>query len=261
MLIDCNTYIGHWPFRQLRHNTLASRLDQMDKMGVDLAVVSNLNGIFYKNAQAANEELYVAIQAERRFSDRFIPFAVISPVFAGWEDDLDLSIRELGMKGIRLYPKYHRYELDHPECVKLVKMAQDKGLPVAFSLRMVDSRPSSWLDILKEWALKDLLPIIQAVPNAKYLILNVSNSTSLTPEAMEIFRKTDLIMDTSGRNILQLGEMLHLFGKQKFAFGSHAPLLDHYTGLIRVESLREEEANEATKERLRSGNIKRFLDL
>lgn len=261
MLIDCNTYIGHWPFRQLLHNTCASRLEQMEALGVDLAVLSNLNGIFYKDTQAANQELYEAIRAERRFVDRFVPFAVINPVFAGWKDDIETSIGKLGMKGIRLYPKYHRYELDHPACIELVKIARDKNLPVALSLRMVDSRPSSWLDIQKEWALKDVLPIIKAVPDAKFLILNVANNTSLQGQEMEVFKKANLVMDTSGRNIIQLGAMLKSFGKDKFAFGSHAPLLDHYTGLIRVESLMEKEADKATKDLLRSGNIRRLLDL
>ena len=261
MLIDCNTYIGHWPFRQLRHNTCASRLEHMDALGVDIALVSNLNGIFYKDSQAANEELHDAIRTERRFADRFIPFAVINPVFAGWKDDMEKSIGKLGMKGIRLYPKYHRYELDHPECIDLVKIARDKNLPIALSLRMVDSRPSSWLDIQKEWALKDVLPIIKAVPDAKFLILNVANNANLQEQEMEVFRKAELIMDTSGRNIIHLGQMLESFGKEKFAFGSHAPILDYYTGLIRVESLMGNEADDATKSLLRSGNIRRLLDL
>ena len=251
MLIDCNTYIGHWPFRQLQYNTCASRLEHMDALGVDLAVVSNLNGVFYKDSQAANEELYNAIREERRFADRFIPFAVINPFFAGWKDDIEKSIGKFGMKGIRLYPKYHRYELNHPDCIELVKIARDRDLPVALSLRMVDNRPSSWLDIQKEWALKDILPVIKAVPDAKFLILNVANNASLQEKEMEVFRKTNLIMDTSGRNIVQLGEMLKTFGREKFAFGSHAPLLDHYTGLIRVESLSENEANDAAKDLLR----------
>lgn len=261
MLIDCNTYIGHWPFRQLRDNTCATRLEQMDKVQVDLALVSNLNGVFYKNTQAANQELHEAIQSEARFKKRLIPIAVINPAFSGWKDDFETSIGRYRMKGIRLYPKYHKYELDHPDCIKLVKMARDKGVPVSLSLRLVDSRPSSWLDIRDEWALKDVIPIIREVPDAKFLILNVANNANLTTEDLKIFKDANLIMDTSGRNIINLGDMIKTFGKNKFAFGSHAPLLDHYTGLLRVESLRDKEADEPTKELLRSGNIKRFLNL
>lgn len=261
MLIDCNTYMGHWPFRQLKNNTCASRLEQMEQMGIDVSIISNLNGIFYKDTQAANQELFSEIRSNKKFGERFIPFAVINPIFAGWKDDLKTCLEQYGMKGIRLYPKYHNYELDHPNCVELVKMARDQGLPVALSLRMVDSRPSSWLDIQLEWSLKDVVPIIKAVPDAKFLILNVANNVHLNKQDLQLFQQTDLIMDSSGRNILNLGEMLQTFGKEKFAFGSHAPMLDHYTGLLRVESLREEEADPKTKEMLRAENIKRFLNL
>ena len=68
-------------------------------------------------------------------------------------------------------------------------------------------------------------------------------------------------MDTSGRNMANLGEMMLKFGPEKFAFGTHSPILDYRTGLLRVESLRENEADEKTKELLRSGNIKRLLNL
>src|SRR5690606_25739168 len=208
MLIDGNAYIGHWPFRDLMHNSCATRLEQMNQSNVDISLISNLNGIFYKNTQAANQELYEDIKSKRRFSDRFIPFAVINPICSGWKDDINTSLGKLGMKGVRLYPKYNKYELSNPACIELVKRVRDKGLPGALSLRMVDRRPSSWLDIHKEWALKDVVPLIEAVPDAKFLILNISNSTSLSGDESRLFQKTDLIMDTSGRNIINLGELL-----------------------------------------------------
>ena len=261
MLIDCNAYTGHWPFRQLKDNTCQARLDQMNQFGVDISVVSNLNGIFYKNTQAANQELHEEIKSSRRFNDKFLPFAVINPIFSGWKDDLETSLTKMAMQGVRIYPKYHRYELNHPNCIEMVKMVRDRGFPVALSLRMVDSRPSSWLDIKKEWALRDVMPIIKAVPDAKFMILNVANGTALEDGDAEIFKNTQLIMDTSGRNIINLGELMKTYGKEKFAFGTHNPLLDCRTGLLRIESLRENEADQPTKVLLKSGNIKRFLNL
>ena len=259
MLLDINAYVGHWPFKQLQFNTCEKLLDRMNQFGVDISVISNLNGIFYKNTQPANEELYDEIQSKRRFHDRFVPFAVINPIYAGWKDDLEICIDKLGMRGIRLYPKYHDYELTDPACIELVKIVRDRGLPVAFSLRMVDSRQRSWLDIENEWELKDIIPIVREVPDAKYIILNVANSTKLTDDEVTLIRNTNILMDTSGRALNNLGEMLEKFGEEKFAFGTHSPILDYLTGLLRIESLREEEANEATKSLLRFGNAKRIL--
>ena len=122
-------------------------LDRMNRYGVNISVISNLNGIFYKNTQSANEELFAELNSDKRFRDRFIPFAVINPIYAGWKDDLETCVSEFGMKGIRLYPLYHDYDLTDPSCIELVKTARDKNLVVALTLRMVDSRPRSWMDI------------------------------------------------------------------------------------------------------------------
>jgi predicted TIM-barrel fold metal-dependent hydrolase len=235
----------------------------MDRFGIDLAIVSNLNGIFYKNPQSANEELNEAMKARRQFQDRFIPFAVINPIYASWKSHFETSVDQMGMKGIRLYPRYHGYDLTNPACIELVKRARDKNLPVALSLRMVDSRPSSWLDLERkeEWALRDVMPVVKAVPDAKYIIVNVANSTALSPEDMDVLKQADVIMDTSGRNIIDLGAMIATYGKEKFAFGTHAPILDDVTGLLRIESLRVDEADEQTKALLRSGNITRMLGI
>jgi len=261
MLIDINANIGHWPFQQKKCNTCAELLELMDTIGVDISVVSNMNGIFYKDTQPANEELHEEIMSHRRFRNRFIPFAVINPIYAGWKNDLDICSTKMGVKGIRLYPLYHDYDLTDPSCIELVKNARDRGLIVAFTLRMVDSRPRSWMDINKEWSLKDIVPVLKEVPDAKYLILNVANSTKLSDEERELFKMAEIVIDTSGRAISNLGELLKTYGNDKFAFGTHSPILDYLTGLLRIESLREVEADEATKELIRSGNAKRILGI
>ncbi|MBS1748212.1 MAG: amidohydrolase [Bacteroidetes bacterium] len=261
MLVDINAYIGHWPFKQLKYNTCEKLLERMNKFGVDVSVISNLSGIFYKNTQSANEELYDEIKSDRRFSDRFIPFAVINPIYAGWRDDLETCSNKMGMKGIRLYPLYHDYELTDTSLIELVKRARDKGLTIAFTLRMVDKRQRSWMDISKEWELKDIVPIMREVPDAKYLILNIANGMQLNDKDTDLFKNANVVMDTSGREISDLGELIKKYGKDKFAMGTHSPILDYITGLLRIESLRKNEADEATKELLRSGNAKKIIGL
>lgn len=261
MLIDSNAYIGHWPFRQYEYDNLEALSGRMKEFGTDVSVVSSLNGIFYKNTQNANEELHKAIRSKKAYGDRFIPFAVINPIYGGWRDDFEVCTTVMGMKGIRLFPKYHDYDIINPACIELVKMSRDKGLPVAFSLRMVDRRTSSWMDIDTEWSLKDIVPIVKAVPDAKYLIVNVANSTALSEEDTALFRKTELLMDSSGRNMVNWADLFKSFGTDKFCFGTQSPILDYFTGLLRIESLRENEADEKTKDLLRSGNIKRMLGI
>lgn len=261
MLVDVNAYVGHWPFVQLQYNNCEGLLQRMDRFGVDLSVISNLNGIFYKNTQSANEELHKELRSRRQFAERFVSFAVINPIYAGWRDDLEICFTKFGMKGVRLYPQYHDYNLNHPECVELLKRARDKGLPVAISLRMVDYRQRSWMDLEKEWALKDIMPAIREVPDGRFLIVNVANSMNVPAEDMELLRRANVLLDTSGRALGNPAAAIASLGRDKFAFGTHAPVLDYLTGLLRIEAMRDDEADGATKELLRSGNAKRFLHI
>lgn len=278
MLIDINAYVGHWPFKQLQYNTCSKLLERMNRFGTDLSVISNLNGIFYKNTQPANEELFEELKNDRRFKDRYIPFAVINPIYAGWKDDLNACINKLGMKGVRIYPQYHDYEITDPSLIELVRIASDHGLPVAIDIRMVDSRQRSWMDIPvfdynapvkkdiieKEWSLKNIIPLIRAVPDARFIVVNLANSPVLSDEDTNLVKTTDILFDTSGRAIRAentLSEMLKRFGRDKFAFGSHSPILDYLTGRLRIESMTDDEADEGTKELLRSANAKRMLGL
>src|SRR5690606_21588871 len=160
-----------------------------------------------------------------------------------------------------IYPKYHRYELLNPACVELVKRCRDLDIPVILSLRMVDKRPSSWLDIDEEWALKDVVSIIRQVPDAKYMIVNIANGPELNNEDTELFKKSNVLMDTSGRALANLGKLISKYGSDKYAFGTHSPILDYCTGLLRIEALNQKEADEDVKERLRSGNLKSFFTL
>ena len=138
MLIDTNAYLGHWPFRQLRHNTAPKLLKLMDKKGIDQAWASSISGVWYKNPQTANEEL---ARETRRHRDRLVPFAVINPKYVDWEHDLQTCADAHGFRGLRLYPHYHDYSLADACCDELVTAAAERGLVVSIPIRQTDSRP------------------------------------------------------------------------------------------------------------------------
>jgi hypothetical protein len=117
------------------------------------------------------------------------------------------------------------------------------------------------MDITEEWSIKDIIPVIKEVPDAKYMILNIANKGELNDDEFNLMRNSNVLLDTSGRAVARMGKYIKEFGKEKLAFGTHSPILDSLTGLIRIESLEENEADEETKELLRSGNAIRFLNL
>ncbi|NND06723.1 MAG: amidohydrolase family protein [Saprospiraceae bacterium] len=259
MLIDANAHIGHWPFRHRAYNTCATLLSRMDEFGVDKAIISNMSACLYKNPQTANAELVKEINSITQSADRFYPLGVINPLYGGWMDDVKICHEEYGMKGIKIYPKYHGYEIDDPICEELIERAHERGLAIAIPLRVVDSRPSSWLDIVEEFALSDILSLIAKVPDAKFLIQNVSQRSPLSDEEIELVRSTDTVIDTSGKRIDILESWLGVLDEDSFCFGTHSPILDYCTGLLRIESLTASEADAAVREKLRSGNIQKLL--
>jgi predicted TIM-barrel fold metal-dependent hydrolase len=271
MLLDINAYIGHWPFRQLRGNTLEAMIDRMNRFGVDKAIVANINGIFYKDTQPANEELYNAIQANPAlFADRIIPFAVMNPVLYWWEDALADCQEKFGMKGIRIYPIYHEYEMDDRRLIELVKAARDRGMPVQIPMRMIDLRQRSWLDKNKEMNLNHVAVLVREVPDAQYMVLDTrlrQGAERTTEESAEILRNADILFDTvrgsavpiigpNGAGLQQLGEQ---FGYDKLAFGTETPFVDYCTPFIRVELF--DQVDEKGKQMIWSGNARRMLNI
>jgi len=169
MIIDVNAYLGHYAFRRLRHNTAASLLKLMDARRIDRAVVSSASAITYRNAQSGNEEVDGEVKPHR---DRLIPFAVINPTYAGWEDDLAACHERFGMRGLRLYPGWHNYRLADRRCLELVRAAAALGLVISIPIRVEDPRERSWLVDVPDVPLDDVAALVRACPGARFLLLN-----------------------------------------------------------------------------------------
>src|SRR5579871_6134516 len=140
MIVDVNAYLGHFAFRQLRHNTAAGLLQLMDRKGIDRAVVASASAITYRNPQAGNEELAGEVKAHR---DRLIPFAVLNPFYTGWLDDLKTCYEQFQVAGVRLFPKWHNYRLSDRCCLALVQAATESGLVISIPIRIEDKRQRS----------------------------------------------------------------------------------------------------------------------
>jgi predicted TIM-barrel fold metal-dependent hydrolase len=267
MLIDINAYIGNWPYRGLYGNTLGDILKKMNDFGVDKTIVANLNGIFYVDAQIANEELNTAMLSNAAFKTRFIPFATINPILPWWKDSLETCHKKFGMKGIRLYPIYHQYKLTDASCIEAVKAARDRNMTISIPLRMIDPRERSWLDVLDVLNYNEIASLVNKVPDAQYMVLDarITDGQRTTEETVKTLQAADILFDTArcigvplkGQSSMQY--MLDTFGPKKLAFGTETPFVDYYSPFLRVAVF--EEADEATKKMIWSGNARRMLKI
>jgi len=233
----------------------------MDRYAVDRSVVSSIHGMFYKNPQAANEEL---ARGAKPYGRRFVPFAVLNPTYPDWKHDLDICVRQLGMKGLRLYPQYHDYRPTDDCCIELVQAARRRGLPVAFSMRLIDNRQRSWLDIDREIALDQIAGVVERVPDAGYIVLHTLFGKE-SEHSAAVFKQARVVFDTIygascgivGPNAWDLNQAFARYGKEKLVFGTAAPFRDYVSPLLRIELFRQDDAG--ARALIWSGNIARLL--
>ncbi len=251
MIIDSNAYLGPYAFRQLRQNTPDELLKLMDAKGIDRAMVSNPMGITYKNTQPANEELAAAV---RGHTDRLIPQAVINPFYAGWEDDLKVCCSEFGMRGVRLYPKWHNYALADRCCAELILAASERSMVISIPVRVTDSRQRSWLIDVPDVPLAEIADLVKAHPKAKFMILNglgftrspLGKKDGGLPDnyCMEISRMSATLAN-------ELGQLVSNFDGGRVIFGTGMPMKYPDVAFLKVEVL---DASEEILERVRWKN-------
>jgi len=258
MLIDTNAYLGPYAFRRLRHNTADGLLRLMDAKGIAKAVVSSAAAITYRNPQPANEELAEAVRPHR---DRLIPLAVLNPFYAGWKDDLKACHEEFGMKGLRLYPKWHHYELTDRDCLELVHLAAQRRMILSVPLRVEDYRQRSWLVDIPDLKPADLAPLVKACPEAQFVFVNgagfagspLGQKDSGLPEnyTIEISRLTAVLAN-------EIGQLIGRLGPERVVFGTGMPFNYPDPALVKLEVL---DAPEEVKEQIRWKNAAKLLGL
>ena len=248
-MIDFNAYLGHFAFRQLRHNTARGLLALMDKHRIEKACVSSAAAIAYRNAHSGNEELAAEVRGHR---DRFVPFAVLNPAYAGWRDDFKQCVEEFGMRGLRLYPRWHGYKLAHPDCIELARLAGARRMSVSIPLRVEDRRQQSWLVDVPDVDQAEVASLAGAVPEATFVLGNGSGFRPLPANcSVEISLVTAAIQNELGRLLLSMGE-------DRILFGTGMPF--HYPdpAILKVQVAN---ASDAVKGKIRRGNARRLLDL
>ena len=235
MILDVNAYLGHFAFRQLRHNTASSLLPWMDAKGIDKAVVSSASAITYRNAQAGNEEVFAEVKSHR---DRLIPFAVINPFYAGWQDDLKICHEDFGMSGLRLYPKWHNYQLSDRCCLDLVSAATERGMVISIPVRVEDNRQRSWLANVPDVPLDELTALVKACPKARFVCLNGLGYARSTLGRKDNGLPANYCIEISRLSTLldnEIGQLVSSLGAERLVFGTGMPLNYPDPALLKLE--------------------------
>lgn len=256
MIVDLNAYLGHWPFRRLRHNDAESLLRLMDRAGIDRACVSSASAIFYKNSQSGNEELAEQI---RGHEDRLTHFAVINPAYVAWRRDLEVCAEQFGSRGLRLYPHYHNYALSDACCDELVAAATERGMVVSIPLRQIDQRQRHWLLEIPDVAHGALEALVQRHPDARFVFLNGIGFTGSRLGAADNGLPENYVIGISRLKATmanEVGALVRNLGAERVVLGTGMPFKYPEVALLKVEVL---DAPEEVKRAILGGNAERLL--
>lgn len=248
-MFDIHAKLGPWPYRQVKG--LHAILDDMDRYGIERAVISSLEAVWYLRSQDGNETLARRIKTH---GDRFIAFAVIRPNVGLPQEDLAHCIQDLGMKGMVLYPNYHRFTLSDPALHPLMAQAAAHSIPVCVQVGLEDPRRQFYREIIHPLPVKEIGAFARAYPAVNIIALGCRFGE---PEQAGDPLPDNFYFDTS--NYEKMGEIkfaVKRFGAAKILFGTSVPL---FNPLANVMKLQRAEITEEERRNIASDNARRLL--
>ena len=137
-IIDSNVHLFQWPFRRLKYDRTEALVRKLRRHRIAQAWAGSFESVLHKQLDGANRRL--ADECRERGGGLLIPIGSVNPIWPDWDEDLRRCHEQYQMRGIRLYPAYHGYALDHPEVLRLLASAARRGLLVQIVIRMEDER-------------------------------------------------------------------------------------------------------------------------
>ncbi len=234
MIFDINTSTGHWPFRKVSNENIGDLEKMLVEKGIGGAAVVNTHGLFYKNCQDSNLELAEMVSKNPFFTG----VATLNPLYPAWEKDLDLCIKDLGMKGLRLVPQYHGYGLSSHCAREILSASSSAGLPVFIPSRVVDVRQRHWMDTGQTIDVREIGNFSLGVAGSRIIVTECAIyasqvlGTDNKPLYPGLFFETSRISSALGRELAILVKGL---GADHLIFGSGAPFKEITPALLRVK--------------------------
>jgi predicted TIM-barrel fold metal-dependent hydrolase len=239
-LIDCNVHLFEWPFRRLKYDRTETLLTKLRKHRIAQAWAGSFEAILHKQLDASNRRL--AEECRTHGQSLLIPIGSVNPAWPDWEEDLRRCHEQYHMPGVRLYPAYHGYTLDHPEFIRLLGEAAKRGLLVQIALRLEDERVHHPAIDVPAVDPSPLAGAWKKTPGTKVQLINAAGPL-LGNHVATLVRETQITFDVAavegngGVGRLIEGKNPSYRGAipvERLAFGSHAPFFPCESALMKL---------------------------
>jgi len=264
MIIDFETFIGHFAFRRVPNSSAAGLLKQMGGEGIDRALVSSLECVTYRNVQAGNE-----ILAERLAGTdgRLMGAAIVNPAYPRAAVDARHCLTDFGMKALRLLPRYHGYrlgeEVQGSGFRSVMTVAEDLAVPVSITYEIEDDRQHHLLFKPSELAAEEIAAAIRAFPNVNFVLERISANMVRRVHRLAS-AATNWHVDISGRGMLGatvhlgIADVLDWIGPDRVLLGTGMALQYPRAPFLKLDSL---SLDHDTLRKIKGENASRLLRL
>ena len=251
-----------WPFRALKYRDTKALVAKLKKHRIIEAWAGSFEALFSKDMNGVNARL--AAECREHGPGFLIPFGSVNLAWPDWQEDVRRCHEVHKMPGIRIYPGYQPFDLDHPGMESLVKMTSERGLVLQVVFGMEDPRVHHPIINVAPVTFGPLLKTVNGTPNAKVELLHFSGS-SQGEDLSQFMAKPNTVMDISrlegngavGRMIGSVSGLPSAHAPvDRIVFGSHAPYFPLETAILK---LIESPLNAQQLQAIMQGNARRLL--
>lgn len=187
---------------QRRYPDADGLVDVMDRVGIDLAVVSNLSG------KAGND---IAAEAGEAHPDRLVPAMVGNPNWRGLRTELERSFDELGLGIIKIHPYSHDTPPDDPAYDPMWEIANEREALVVAHANCKGDERDAWIERAN------------AYPDLTLMLYHAGRAWSTAPRFVSVANAADNVVleITYSYNVDGIIEyLIEEAGADKVFFGS-----------------------------------------
>jgi hypothetical protein len=234
--VDCNAFLGAYPWRKVPGTSPDALLKALGRTKIDVAWITHLPSLFWRDPTEGNAWLYETARAEKRFR----PVPTVHPALAQWEQVLSDAANG-GAPAVRCDPLYLGLEPAGGEMRVLTAACGAARIPLMLAVRLEDGRQRHPNDKVPELPAAAVRALIRSDGDVRLLVTHADRSFieevhfgSTPDEARRIWWDISWIW---GPPEDHLATLLDTIGAERFVFGTGQPLRIPETSVAKLDLL------------------------
>ncbi len=255
MIIDVNTFCGHWPFRKIPTENMDRIKENAEKHNINSMIISSLNSIFYEDPQEGDEEIASLIP------EGSYQAITVNPTIGWFDKDIEAAADNKNVKAVRIHPEFHKFRLTDKCVTRLFDVLYEHKLPLIITSQMEDPRAFHWTP-QNDVPVHELLSMIISNKKIPVVFTNLPAGFWGSCEGM-IKEYGNLNFDTSGirfgiTDVIEKAIQNSKIPVENIVFGSQYPLFSREAvlNLFTMDPVCED-----IKEKILYKNAKRIFNI